>query len=156
LAGIGSIAFEDEGRYLADRDEPMEFYREQIIPYKSALELWFVENNTPWLYIKMIFVTVWVNVKASNPIFSELLRPSGSEPQDVREMAVFFASMQRQERLKGGPVSCRSADTHKLIRYQRNGIARLSKAVRQGYIKKVTKRSQTQLQIMACDKYPYQ
>ena len=73
-----------------------------------------------------------MNVKASNPIFSELLSPSGSEPQDVREMASFFASMQRQERRKGGPVSRRSSDTHKLIRYQRNGIARLSRAIRQG------------------------
>ena len=72
------------------------------------------------------------NVKASIPIFRELLSPSGSEPQDVREMAAFFASMQRQERRKGGPVSRRSSDTHKLIRYQRNGIARLSRAVRQG------------------------
>ena len=72
-----------------------------------------------------------VDVKASNPIFSELLSPSGIEPQDVREMASFFASMQRQERRKGGPVSRRTADSHKLIRYQRNGIARLSRAVRQ-------------------------
>ena len=37
-----------------------------------------------------------VNVKASNPIFSELLIPSDSKPQDIREMAAFFASMQRQ------------------------------------------------------------
>ena len=73
-----------------------------------------------------------VNVRASNPIFRELLSPSGSEPQDVREMASFFASMQRQERRKGGPVSRRSSDTHKLIRYQRSGIARLSRAVQQG------------------------
>ena len=73
-----------------------------------------------------------VNVKASIPIFRELLSPSGSEPQDVRDMAAFFASIQRQEWRKGGPVSRRSADTHKLIRYQRNGIARLSRAVRQG------------------------
>ena len=73
-----------------------------------------------------------VNMKTSNPIFRELLSPSGSEPQDVKEMATFFASMQRQERRKGGPVSRRSADSHKLIRYQRNAIARLSRAVRQG------------------------
>ena len=72
------------------------------------------------------------NMRASNPIFKELLSPSGSESQDVREMASFFASMQRQERRKGGPVSRRSADCHKLIRYQRKGIARLSRAVRQG------------------------
>jgi hypothetical protein len=73
-----------------------------------------------------------MDVKASTPIFRELFSPSGSEPQDVREMAAFFASMQRQERRMGGPVSRRSADSHKLIRYQRNGIARLSRAVRQG------------------------
>ena len=73
-----------------------------------------------------------VDVKASIPIFRELLSPSGSEPQDVREMATFFTDMQRQERRKGGLVSRRSSDTHKLIRYQRNGIARLSRAVRQG------------------------
>ena len=73
-----------------------------------------------------------MNVKDSIPIFRELLSPSGSEPGDVKEMATFFADMQRQERRKGGPVSRRSAGTHKLIRYQRNGIARLSRAVRQG------------------------
>ena len=58
-----------------------------------------------------------MNVRASIPIFRELLSPSGSEPQDVRDMAAFFASMQRQERRKGGSVSRRSADSHKLIRY---------------------------------------
>ena len=72
-----------------------------------------------------------VNMRASNPIFRELLSPSGSEPADVKEMATFFADMQRQERRKGGPVSRRASDTHKLIRYQRNGIARLSRAIRQ-------------------------
>ena len=73
-----------------------------------------------------------MSVKGSIPIFRELLIPSGSKPQDVKEMATFFADMQRQERRKGGPVSRRTTDTHKLIRYQRNGIARLSRAVRQG------------------------
>ena len=72
-----------------------------------------------------------MDVRASVPIFRELLIPSGSKPQDIKEMATFFADMQRQERRKGGPVSRRSMDTHKLIRYQRNGIARLSRAVRQ-------------------------
>ena len=68
LTGIGSIVFRDEERYLTDRDEPMEFYREHIIPYKSDLELWFVEKNTLWLYIKIIFVTAWVVVFPSSTI----------------------------------------------------------------------------------------
>ena len=33
------------------------------------------------------------NVKASNSIFRELLIPSGSEPQDVKEVAAFFADI---------------------------------------------------------------
>ena len=60
LTGIGSIFFRDEEHYLADRDDPIDFYRVHIIPYKSDLELWFVENNSFWLYIKVIFVTAWV------------------------------------------------------------------------------------------------
>ena len=71
-----------------------------------------------------------MSVKGSIPIFRELLIPSGSKPQDVRGMAAFFARMQRQERRKGGLVPRRSADTHKLIRYQRYAIARLSRAIR--------------------------
>ena len=73
-----------------------------------------------------------VNVKASTLIFRELLRPSGSEPQDVREITTFFTDMQRQQRCKNGPASRRSSDTYKLIRHQRNGIAWLSRTVRQG------------------------
>ena len=68
LTGIGSIIFRDEERFLADRNEPMKFYREHIIPYKSDLELWFIENNTLWLYIKIIFVTAWVVVFPSSTI----------------------------------------------------------------------------------------
>ena len=83
LTGIGSIVFRDEERYLADRDEPMEFYREQIIPYKSDLELWFVENNTLWLYIKIIFVTAWVVVFPSSTIVDKAFDGIPSLPDSL-------------------------------------------------------------------------
>ena len=83
LTGIGSIIFRDEERYLADRDEPMEFYREHIIPYKSDLELWFVENNTLWLYIKIIFVTAWVVVFPSSTIVDKAFDGIPSLPDSL-------------------------------------------------------------------------
>jgi lipopolysaccharide/colanic/teichoic acid biosynthesis glycosyltransferase len=83
LTGIGSIVFRDEERYLADRDEPMEFYREHIIPYKSDLELWFVENNTLWLYIKIIFVTAWVVVFPSSTIVDKAFDGIPSLPDSL-------------------------------------------------------------------------
>jgi len=68
LTGIGSIFFRDEERFLANHDDPMQFYIKHIIPYKSELELWFVKNNTLWLYIKIIFVTAWVVTFSSSNI----------------------------------------------------------------------------------------
>ena len=83
LTGIGSIVFRDEERYLADRDEPMGFYREHIIPYKSDLELWFVENNTLWLYIKIIFVTAWVVISPSSTIVDKAFDGIPSLPDSL-------------------------------------------------------------------------
>jgi len=82
-----------------------------------------------------------MSVKGTIPIFREMLSEPGSESDDVRDMAAFFANIQRQERRKGGPVSRRTTNIHKLIRYQRNGITRLSKAVGQNFIRKATKQS---------------
>ena len=100
-----------------------------LLNYRRVMDAYYDTYTTPELVNEFMRD---MNVKGSISIFRELLSPSGSEPQDVREMAAFFASMQRQERRKGGPVSRRSVDSHKLIRYQRNVIARLYRAVRQG------------------------
>ncbi len=78
LTGIGSIIFRDEESYLAGREQPVEFYREHIIPYKSNLEIWFVDNNSLWLYIKAIFVTAWVVIfpasKIADKVFNGIPR----------------------------------------------------------------------------------
>lgn len=72
LTGIGSIIFRDEERLLTDCENPMQFYRDHIIPYKSELELWFIKNNSLWLYIKIIFVTAWVVVFPSSNIVDKV------------------------------------------------------------------------------------
>ena len=60
------------------------------------------------------------------------LMAKGSEvtATELRSTMGLFARVQRDERRLGSPVFRRTADCHKLIRYQRNVIARLSKAVR--------------------------
>ena len=49
---------------------------------------------------------------------------------ELRGVSRVFAHLQRDERRRGGPVFRRTVDCHKLIRYQRNAISRLSKAIR--------------------------
>jgi lipopolysaccharide/colanic/teichoic acid biosynthesis glycosyltransferase len=76
LTGIGSIIFRDEEKYLSDRDDPLKFYENYIIPYKSDLEIWFIKNNSFWLYVKIIFITAWVvffpNSKIHKKVFNDL------------------------------------------------------------------------------------
>ena len=83
LTGIGSIVFRDEEHYLAHHDDPMKFYREHIIPYKSDLELWFVENNTLCSYFKIIFVTAWVVVFPSSNIVGRVFEGIPSLPESL-------------------------------------------------------------------------
>ena len=62
-----------------------------------------------------------------------LKRMSKDSPVTAAELQStmrLFARVQRDERRQGGPVFRRTADCHKLIRYQRNAISRLSKEIR--------------------------
>lgn len=83
LTGIGSIIFRDEERLLDGREDPIGFYIENIMPHKSDLELWFVENNSIWLYIKIIFVTAWVVVFPSSTIVNKAFDGIPSLPDSL-------------------------------------------------------------------------
>lgn len=72
LTGIGSIIFRDEERFLDGRDDPVQFYDRHITPYKSELEVWFVQNNSLWLYIKIILITAWVVIRPSSTIVEKM------------------------------------------------------------------------------------
>ena len=60
LSGVGSIIFRDEEKYLEGKENPVEFYENQIIPYKSEVEIWFTKNLSVFLYFKIIFLTIFI------------------------------------------------------------------------------------------------
>ena len=62
LTGIGSIIFRDEESIIsAVKDEdPHQFYKRLIAPYKGDLELWYQNNKSFVLDLKLIFMTAWV------------------------------------------------------------------------------------------------
>ena len=62
LTGIGSIIFRDEESIIsAVKDEdPHEFYKRVIAPYKGELEMWYQSNNSFFLDLQLIFMTAWV------------------------------------------------------------------------------------------------
>jgi lipopolysaccharide/colanic/teichoic acid biosynthesis glycosyltransferase len=60
LSGIGSIVFRDEEELMHASAEPERFYDEVIMPYKGALEEWFVTHRSTWVYLMSIVLTAWV------------------------------------------------------------------------------------------------
>lgn len=84
LTGIGSIVFRDEERLLDGLEDPIQFYDENITPYKSQLEVWFVENKSLLLYLKIIAVTAWVVLFPSSNIASRVFADLPSLPKNLR------------------------------------------------------------------------
>jgi len=61
--GIGSIIFRDEEKYLSTLGiDPIKFYIDEIAPYKGDLEIWYQNNASLWVDMKIIFLTAWVIV----------------------------------------------------------------------------------------------
>ena len=87
LSGVGSIVFRDEERLLSDKENPKNYYRTEIAPYKALLEVWFVENRGIWLYLKCIFLTIWVVINSSSnvasAVFKNLPQPQGQLKLDL-------------------------------------------------------------------------
>jgi len=60
ITGIGSIVFRDEEKILSQGGDPKEIYKTKISPYKGELELWYQQNISFWVDIKIMILTFWV------------------------------------------------------------------------------------------------
>jgi len=62
LTGIGSIIFRDEESIISavKEEDPHEFYKRVIAPYKGELEMWYQDHRSFFLDLQLIFLTAWV------------------------------------------------------------------------------------------------
>lgn len=68
LSGIGSIVFRGEEELMYGARDPDTFYDHVIMPYKGALEEWYVRRQGVGLYLMLIVLTVWVVVAPRSPV----------------------------------------------------------------------------------------
>jgi len=82
LTGIGSIIFRDEERILSDcNSDPIEFYKNQIAPYKGSLELWYQENASFSLDLKIIFMTAQALVFSKSQLIYKVFKNLPTRPE---------------------------------------------------------------------------
>lgn len=60
LTGIGSIVFRDEELIITNSKlPPHECYRDVILPYKGALEVWYQSHQNFYTDFMILFLTAW-------------------------------------------------------------------------------------------------
>ena len=74
LTGIGSIIFRDEESLISkafESEDPHDFYKRIIAPYKGDLEIWYQENQSFYLDLQLIFLTFWVIVYPKSDVYEK-------------------------------------------------------------------------------------
>ncbi|MCC5849007.1 MAG: sugar transferase [Verrucomicrobia bacterium] len=83
LSGIGSIVFRAEEDLMDNAEDADKFYDEVIMPYKGALEAWYVENANLWNYLLLIFLTAWVVVFPKSELHAKWLKGLPETPEGL-------------------------------------------------------------------------
>ena len=73
LTGIGSIIFRDEESIISavTDEDPHDFYKRVIAPYKGGLEMWYQEHCSFFLDLQLIFITAWVIIFPSTRLYKK-------------------------------------------------------------------------------------
>ncbi len=85
LSGIGSIVFRDEETILTNSPKGHQrCFAEDITPYKGELELWYIANQSLWLDIQLILLTVWVVLVPASKMHMKWLQGLPEPPEELR------------------------------------------------------------------------
>jgi len=69
ITGIGSVVFRDEEKWISEhKGNKHKFYKEKIAPYKAKLEIWYLNNKSHFVDLKLIIITAWVILFPSSNI----------------------------------------------------------------------------------------
>ena len=73
LTGIGSIVFRDEESLISSvqGEDPHQFYRRVIAPYKGEIEMWYQKNMSLLLDFKLIFLTARLIIFSKSKLYEK-------------------------------------------------------------------------------------
>lgn len=75
LSGVGSAVFRGEEHFIGNCGmDPEEFYQKHISPYKGELEVWYAENRSLHLDIRLVLLTGWMVIFPHSRLYHRLDR----------------------------------------------------------------------------------
>lgn len=91
LSGVGSIIFRGEEDILAGEASSLDFYANQIAPYKGELEKWYVVNRSMLVYFAAIFTTAIVVFSPKSSVAWAVFAGLPIPPQNLRTILNYQA-----------------------------------------------------------------
>ena len=84
ITGIGSIIFRDEEKWISDFDgNKHKFYKDKIAPYKAEVEIWYYQNRSVFIDLKLIFLTAWVIIFPNSNLVYKLFKSLPEKPSHL-------------------------------------------------------------------------
>ena len=85
ITGIGSIIFRDEEKWISDFDgNKHKFYKDKIAPYKAEVEIWYYQNRSVFIDLKLIFLTAWVIIFPNSSVVYKLFKSLPEKPSHLK------------------------------------------------------------------------
>ena len=84
LTGVGSIVFRDEEAITERANKPpADVYRDDIAPYKGQLELWYQDNQTFVMDIKIVLLTALAVLSPGGRLHEKWLKGMPPRPESL-------------------------------------------------------------------------
>lgn len=87
ITGIGSLIFRDEELLVTEYKElgndPAEYYKKYIFPYKGTLENWYYYNSSLSVDFKILFLTFWSLVNSNSKIVYKSFKNLPPKPESL-------------------------------------------------------------------------
>lgn len=84
LTGMASLLLRDEEKFYSHRSDASEFYQTVIMPYKQAVELYYIDNKCVLLDLKIIGLTALAVLRPSAD-FSGMFQGAPIMPAEMRD-----------------------------------------------------------------------
>lgn len=89
ITDLASLVYRNEEGILEDRDNPEIYYREVVLPAKLELNVYYMQNRSLWLDLKLLLWTVHYS-----------LFPTGFDPERIKQIFIAEPSLQTQKPAK--------------------------------------------------------
>ena len=86
LTGVGSVVFRNEEELLASANDPIRAYREDLMPVKAALEVWYADQKSIRLDIAIMLATATLIVARNNNLFLRLVPDLADRVRNLRKI----------------------------------------------------------------------